>query len=235
LAKSQASECAYTIIRRAIIEGTYQEGDRLVEAELATLAGVSRTPIREALRRLAAEGFVQVRPGSGAVVTRWSRTEMVELFEIRAALECLGAGLAAQNAGPDDIAALEDLCTDMERVATLGGPAFLETFSKLNTLFHNSILEISGNPRLAEMASGLMKLGVIMRTYKLFDAARISHSLVDHRSLVSAIKSGSVTRAESTMRSHILSSIDTFATGDARAVTPKRKSKPKPRADIGTS
>lgn len=222
MSKSQASDVGYEYIRRAIIDGRFGEGDRLVEADLAASAGISRTPIREALRRLASEGFVQIRAGSGAIVSRWTLPDVAELFEIRAALECLGAGLAAQYARAEDWETLSEMCQEMEAVAAAGGSNFLETFSVLNTKFHVRILEMSGNPRLVEMASSLMKLGVIMRTYNRFDHARITRSLGDHRALVSALKAGSVTRAESTMRSHILSSIDLFDVGCGPAA-PGRK------------
>lgn len=230
MSKLQASEAGYESIRRAIIEGEFREGDRLVEADLAARAGVSRTPIREALRRLASEGFVQVKAGSGAVVSRWTRSEVAELVEIRAALESLGAGLAARSSRSEDVARLSAMCDEMENVAEVGGASFLETFSVLNTGFHVRILEMSESPRLAEMAKGLMKLGVIVRTYSSFDTARIARSLGDHRSLVSALKAGSVTRAEATMRSHVLSSLDSFefksASTTSRNGLPDSRSQP---------
>jgi len=207
---STASNVGYEIIRQAIIDGHYREGDRLVEAELAERAGVSRTPIREALRRLEAEGFVQIRPGSGAIVARWSGSDLADLFEIRAALETLGAGLAALNARSKELDELEAMCDAMEAIAQESGPDFLEKFSVQNTAFHMKILEMSRNPRLAEMAGSLMKLGVIMRTYNRFDLTRLHRSIYDHRCILAALRSGSVTRAESAMRSHVLSSIDTF-------------------------
>ena len=224
MSRVHASDAGYEIIRRAIIDGDFKEGDRLVEAELAALAGISRTPIREALRRLAAEGFVQIRAGAGAVVTRWTRSEVEELFEIRAALESLGAGLAAMNANKQDIQELSEMCQEMEATAAAGGESFLEAFSVLNTLFHKRILEISQNPRLTEMATGLMKLGVIMRTYNRFGPDRIARSLGDHRSLVAALQARSVTRAESTMRSHTLTSIDLFEVESEPMRTQQRRS-----------
>lgn len=210
MSKFQAGKVAYEVIRSSIIRGQFKAGERLKEAEIATMTGVSRTPVREALRRLAAEGFVQIRPGSGAVVNRWTRSEAAELFEIRAALEALGAGVAAQRAGPEGISRLEALCDRMESAARTGGVDFLEKFSILNTEFHATILEMSGNAQLTEMASSLMKLGVIMRTYSRFEAGRLERSMMDHRSLVSAMRHGSFARAEATMRSHILASIDLF-------------------------
>lgn len=210
IVNSKSSDLGYEAIRQAIIDGRYKEGDRLVEAELAALAGISRTPIRDALRRLETEGFINMRPGSGAVVSQWTGPEVVDLFEIRAALECLGAGLAAQRVRAKDLDALSLMCDEMEAIAKAGRPDFLEYFSVLNTRFHSLILRVSGNSRLEEMATNLMKLGTMMRTYSNFDMVRIERSLSDHRNIVAALRAGSVTRTEATMRSHILSSIDTI-------------------------
>lgn len=210
MSKFQASDVAYEKVRSAIIDGSYRAGDRLVEADVAAMAGVSRTPVREALRRLAAEGFVQIRIGSSAIVNQWTHTEVAELFEIRAALEALGAGLAVQEVRSDDIKHLSGLCDRMESSAEEGRSDFLEEFSLLNTEFHGAILKLSGNSQLAKMGTSLMKLGVIMRTYSRFQPAHIQRSMIDHRLLVAALRAGSATRAEATMRSHILASVDLF-------------------------
>ncbi|MCA0941852.1 GntR family transcriptional regulator [Salipiger pacificus] len=213
---STAGEAGYDVIRQAIIDGEYREGDRLIEAELAERAGVSRTPIRDALRRLEREGFVHIRAGSGAVVAKYSGSDLTDLFEIRAALETLGAGLAALHARAKDLDELEAMCDAMDKIAAGRGTDFLEAFSVQNTAFHLKILEMSRNPQLAEMAGSLMKLGVIMRTYNRFDITRLERSIYDHRCILAALRAGSVSRAESAMRSHVLSSIDTFdATSDA--------------------
>src|SRR3989304_10009044 len=100
-------EEVYGALRRAIVQGELSPGNRVVETELAGRLGISRTPVREALRKLAAEGFIAKGPGSSLVVSAMSPEEVEETFRIRAVLEGLAAHLAAERATPEGIALLE--------------------------------------------------------------------------------------------------------------------------------
>ena len=97
-AKKTSANRVYEMLRDAISSGKYQVGDRLTESNLAKDVDVSRTPVREALQRLAAEGFVDISPHAGAVVKGWTQTDVREVFETRALIESAAAGLAARNA-----------------------------------------------------------------------------------------------------------------------------------------
>lgn len=207
---SGASVRAYQIIRDAIVAGSYPGGTRLREEDLAARIKVSRTPIREAIRRLAAEGFVKIEPHVGAVVTTWDLEQVEQLFGIRAVLEGYGASLAATRARPRDIAELASMCDDMDAIADTGGEIFLEQFSAANTAFHTCILKLSGNSRLEKIASPLMALGLIMKTYQRFSKVRIRKSCADHRDLVAALKNGNPLWAEAVMQAHILASVELY-------------------------
>lgn len=207
-AMSGATERAYEIIRDAIISGEYAEGRRLREEDLAARTSVSRTPVREAIRRLASEGFLAVQPRSGAVVTRWTAEEVRDLFGLRAALESYAAGLAATRAREEDIAELDAMCDEMDDLAAEHGEGFLERFSRANTAFHARLLQLSGNRRLELIAASLLDLGLIMKTYKRFSRARIVRSCADHRDIVAALRRGDVTWSEAIMRAHILASVE---------------------------
>src|SRR4051812_2162338 len=120
---AKAAETAYTVVRDGILSGNFARGERLREEELAGLAGVSRTPIREALRRLDAEGLVEFRPNRGARVTAWTTKELEDLYDARALLESRAARFAASRITADEIAELADLCARMETAATRGASA----------------------------------------------------------------------------------------------------------------
>src|SRR5262245_32416607 len=111
---TQASERAYTQIRAGLLGGVFAPGERLREEDLAQRTGVSRTPVREALRRLALEGFVDLQPGRGVQVVSWSDQDLDEIFSVRALLEGYGAAQAAQRATREHVEALTALCDRMD-------------------------------------------------------------------------------------------------------------------------
>ena len=99
---SVAAESAYNLIRSRILDGSFEAGKRLKEGELSKECDVSRTPVREALRRLAADGLVDITPNSGAVVTKWSKSDVFELYTLRHHLESLAASWAAERRTEDE-------------------------------------------------------------------------------------------------------------------------------------
>ncbi|MGP9679311.1 GntR family transcriptional regulator [Halomonas sp. AOP27-A1-41] len=209
--KLLAPEKAYVTIRQAILSGEYAPNDRLREDELAARVGVSRTPIRSALQRLVQEGFVVFHPNSGAAVRGWSRQEAVEIFQVRASLESLGAGLAVANATAGDIRELEALCDEMEGLRP--SEETQEQFSVLkrnvlNRKFHVKILNMSRNRKLEEIALSLMDVGFLIRSYRNFSAKDEQRSQFHHRDLVSAFAAQNAEWASAIMKSHILTASD---------------------------
>ena len=110
---NRAADRAYRFIREGILASRWPPGAHLREQELAELSGVSRTPVREALRRLAADGLLQLVPNLGAKVNAWTIQDLDEIFGLRATLESQAAGLAASRAGPQHLAELASLCDAM--------------------------------------------------------------------------------------------------------------------------
>ncbi|EWY37177.1 hypothetical protein N825_21560 [Skermanella stibiiresistens SB22] len=207
---SGASERAYAFIRDAIVSGEIPEGSRLREEDVAARAGTSRTPVREAIRRLVNEGFLESQPNAGVVVAVWDADRVIQLFGVRAALESYGVALAATRALQGDIRELDAMCDAMESLVRDGGPGFLEDFSKANTRFHLRLLRLSGNERLEAIAAPLMELGLIMKTYRRFSAERIDRSCADHRDIVAALRRGDVVWGEAVMKSHILATLKLY-------------------------
>lgn len=213
-----AADRVHDALRAAILAGDIEIGARLTEEAIAARLGVSRTPVRAALVRLAGDGFVDLVPHVGAVVRGWSRRDAREIFEVRALLEGMGARLAARHAQTDDVTRLGEACERMEWAAEQPDP--LPQLSELNRAFHLEILRIGGNERLRAMAGNLMDVGFLIRSYQSFAARDVARSMADHRDLVLAIGSRDEAWAESIMRAHILAASNIFMGTEGKPAKP---------------
>jgi DNA-binding GntR family transcriptional regulator len=176
------SELVLAELRRAIISGRLRPGERLVEARLAATLGVSRNPVREALRTLEGEGFVDLRPRRGARVTVPSRASADELFEVRGALEELAAGLAARRRTSPQMARLEDL---VQRGAIAVQAGELADLPTLNTRFHAALCDAAANVQLTALIEPLRDRIQWLYAGRLQD--RAERSWAEHGSLVRAV------------------------------------------------
>lgn len=186
-------------MRRLILDGELAPGEHLIEDRLAEQLGVSRNPVREAIRVLGAEGFIEVSARRGAFVARMSAQDATDLFQVRLALEPLGARLAAQAAGPSEIQKLTGIL-DRARKATDDGN--LDVLADLNTEFHAQIFQTSGNSYLANIGVPMVK-----RAQWLFRQSapyRAPHSWQEHQILVGAIEAADEELAETQARLHVL-------------------------------
>ena len=219
---AQATEHAYAQIRSLLIAGDFEPGSRLREEDLAERTGVSRTPVREALRRLANEGFVTFQPHRGVQVISWTDQDLDELFGVRALLESYGAGQAAGRATADHVANLYDLCDRMDALAeqtyefehpTDGDgsrlpPQVQEVYhriAELNNEFHETVLASTGNAYLRSLMGGLISMPLVQRTFMRYSGERLARSMSHHRELVDAIRSGDSSWASSVMNAHVRS------------------------------
>ncbi|MFD1546457.1 GntR family transcriptional regulator [Nonomuraea guangzhouensis] len=192
-------------IRRLIISGELAQGERLVEDRLAARLGVSRNPVRESIRVLAAEGFVLVIPRIGATVARLSPAEAEELFDVRMAIEGLAARLAARKRTPETAARLRKVL-DSAREAVEGGQ--LERVADLNTAFHLAVGEVAGNSYL-----NLMMAPMLLRAQWVFRqtaAVRGPHSWSEHLSLCEAIAAGDEDEAQARAVAHVAAARRSF-------------------------
>src|SRR5699024_4388929 len=163
-----AAEDTYHKIRRQILDGKLDEGRWLRETELARELEVSRTPVRESLRRLAAEGLVLYQPNRGMQVQSWSIEDLAEIYELRTLLEPFGCRLAAQT-GTADIDRLDELANEMDQVAAKARPA-VARLTDLNNRFHAMVLEASGNARLQSLVTSVVQVPLVSRTYSLYSS-----------------------------------------------------------------
>lgn len=188
-------------IRSRVIDGRYVPGQRLVETDLTQEYEVSRGPLREALKRLAAEGVVDIIPHRGASVRRPSRAELDELFRVREALEGLAARLAAEHASAPDVRAR------LRREAELQG-ANRRDFDTIdyiedNERFHRTIFELAGSPMLDRMIQQLHMPVYRAAFFRLFKATNRPRSVRQHLAILEAIIAGDPDRAEREMRRHV--------------------------------
>src|SRR3990170_420507 len=194
-------EEVYDALRRAIVQGELSPGNRVVETELAGRLGISRTPVREALRKLEAEGFLSKGPGSSLLVSAMSPEEVEETFRIRAVLEGLAAHLAAERATPEGIALLEGVLKRSE--TELDGEA-PERLLEWNTRFHDGLNVLSGSAQLQQLLQAIHDKILRYRRITLEVGRARKAWLQEHRAILQAIKDRDPARAERLIVEHVL-------------------------------
>jgi DNA-binding GntR family transcriptional regulator len=197
-----ASDRAVNQLRDRILGGEYVPGERLAEVELAEKLGVSRTPVREALRRLAAEGLVDITANKGARVVEYPRTDLERIFEIRSRVEGLSARIAAETATESDIDRLEHIATVLRDHSEAGR---LEEVYRLNAEYHATLNGLAGSTVVTATVNQLIHSSVLVRTLHAFDDAARRRSVAHHLEIVAALRARDGDWAEAVMHAHLLS------------------------------
>jgi len=193
-------EVVFETLREAIISGILKPGERMMEIQLADELGVSRTPVREAIRKLELEGFVVMIPRKGAYVSDISFKDINDIFEIRGALEMLAAGLACERITEDELESLERLlvqkwdCIEKDDV---------DTMVATDTLFHEALYRASRNDRLSQIVSNLREQIQRFRTTSLASPGRMKLAWEEHKELVEAIADRNIALAQELASKHI--------------------------------
>ncbi|PCI46317.1 MAG: GntR family transcriptional regulator [Alphaproteobacteria bacterium] len=201
---SKAGKKAYSIIRSRILSGDFPPKTHLKEEELTTLCDVSRTPIREALRSLAADYYVEIIPNRGTFVTDWSSDDVEDIFNMRMLLEGYAAQQAVVKATPEDIEELTTYCNNIDLLLSQDGPIDVEAFLAENRLFHRKLWQASGSKRLSALLLRLVAQPVVARTVMAYTRQDIRRKNEHHREIIEAIKAKDSAWARSIMSSHIL-------------------------------
>jgi DNA-binding GntR family transcriptional regulator len=193
----------YRALKTAITEmDIYADGEaaKLDERRLADELGVSRTPIREALSRLEQEGLVESVPRKGVFVTRKTKAEILEMISAWAALESMAARLATERASDEEIGRLREL------FVTFGDPngatAQIDEYSDTNIRFHQSIMALSKNRILQNLAETLFVHMRAIRAQTITERDRASRSIIDHLHIIEAIERRDTELAERLVREH---------------------------------
>lgn len=199
---SRASERAYQEIRSRILTGALPPGSQLKEEELADVCGVSRTPVRDALRRLEAELFVRRTESQRTFVTDWSVEEIDEAFALRGMLEGHAAERAAVRITAHQMRDLQRFNDGIEAAITLRR-VDVDRFLLCNRQFHAGVLEAAGSERLTMVLSKLVEQPIVLRTALLYDRDQLERSHREHAELLAAFERRDADWARAVMTGHI--------------------------------
>ena len=206
----KAARKAYEAVRSEIIEGTYGPGDRITESEIAESAAVSRTPVREALHRLEAEGLIRFVPNQGAFVRSWGAAEAEETFELRAMLESYAARLAVQRAADEQVAELRQLAERQLDESRRRRRGYLKRIADLNSRFHDLLLTCADSVRLRASVAPLANAPLVFQTFRDYSQDDLIRSAEHHLELAEAIEARNPDWAASVMRAHIFAAWSVF-------------------------
>lgn len=193
-------------LRRMILDGEYGPRERLIEEQLAERLGVSRTPIRQALTMLEAEGLVEVQPNKGAMVCSFSIEEVWDIYDLRAVLEGHAARRASERIDKRRLARLRELSEEMESLSARGfeeREAEIRRLVTLNNEFHGTIIESSKNPRLERMIRRTVEVPLVFKAFFWYGSRERMISNHYHRQILGALETGDGERAEIIMREHV--------------------------------
>lgn len=193
---------AFERLMAAIEAGTYRPGDRLREVEVAERLSLSRTPVREALRRLEAEHIIEHRPRVGAVIRVLGQTEVVELYEMRLVLERTAAEMAAKHAAAAEVDAMADLNAAIA-ATTDGGPQA----AAINQRFHRAVYLAARNRFLLDAARAMNNALLLLGPTTLADADRIATVVHQHGQIIAAIGAGDIDGAGAAAEAHLQTSL----------------------------
>ena len=187
-------------IRQAFFDGTFSPGERLMEIQLADEMGVSRTPVREAIRKLELEGFVVMIPRRGTYVADISIKDITEIYEVRTCLDVLAAGLAAERITDEE---LETLNVYLHEISQHVANMDIDKIVEIDTAFHDVLYTASRNERLRSIINNLREQLTGIRGRTMSYPGRLVETMDEHRYLVDAIAARDVERAQHAARIHI--------------------------------
>ncbi|MBC01351.1 MAG: GntR family transcriptional regulator [Rhodobacteraceae bacterium] len=192
------AEYVYQELSQWIREGRYNPGDRIREATVSKELGVSRTPVREALRRLQSERRVTIEPQRGAVVAELDRHEVVELYQLRQHLEGIAARFAAQHASPAEIAEMQDILKRSENAS-----ADLKVLNQINWEFHNALYSAAHNRFLLRSIAAISDEMALLKGTKYIPEDRPASLHREHQRILDAIIARDPDQADCAAQDHI--------------------------------
>ena len=193
-------EAVCETLRDAIRKGILEPGERLMEVQLAEELGISRTPVREAIRKLEQEGYVIMMPRRGTYVSDISTNDVKEIFEIRSALESLATGLAARRIEPEELETLQNLLVEIEGYIEKND---IEKIVETDIKFHGLLYQVSRNERLVNIINNLKEQLARFRTLSMSYPGRLQETLEEHSEMVEAIANGDVSAARDAAEHHM--------------------------------
>lgn len=198
-----AAEQVYAYVRERVISGDFAAGTRLTEWQIADAMGTSRTPVREAMRRLVGDGFLRFQRNYGTFVDTATPKEIGELFDLRALLESEVAGAAARGISAAQLHQLTSLQEQIERNGPDLGRDNLARIAALNRDFHLVIAQASNSPRMVSMLTNAIEAPVVQQTFRRYTEMQLQRSFHHHRELIDAFRAGDSSWARDAMSCHV--------------------------------
>lgn len=194
------------LLRQRIFSRELTPGSWIDELKLAEEYGISRTPLREALKVLATEGLVTMKVRRGAYVTEVSERDLADVYHLLALLESDAAGVVAAQATPQQLKELQSLHDELEKSA-----GNRERFFEINEAFHMRLLEIANNRWRDQMVADLRKVMKLNRHNSLLKSGRIEESLAEHRAIMQALAARDADATAQRMREHFRNGLEAAA------------------------
>ncbi|OBH22932.1 GntR family transcriptional regulator [Mycobacterium sp. E1319] len=214
------AQLAYRLIRLGIAEGDFEPGSRLVEQRIGEMFSLSRTPVREALRALAADGLVTIERNRGAIVATMSETDIRDQYELRARLEALAAERAASRMGAEGVAALDAAIADLDEGIELMSSGSLDVglrrITAANSAFHQAVVAGAQHRRLSALLEHAVDIPLVYQVFRHQTRAERERSNLFHRMVRDAIAANDPQRAAALMAEHILQGRDSLLALHAR-------------------
>lgn len=206
----QGADKAYEVLRQRLVGGHYKPGTQLKEEPLAREFGLSRTPVRAALKRLVADGLASADAGQGIHVAQWSDWDIEETFQLRMLLEPYAASLAATRGGDELVARLKASNDQMAAAIAQGGDESVARIQDANRNFHRALLDASGSPRLRTILETMIDMPIIVRSFYLSTPGELEQSLHHHQDLTVAAEARDGELARQVMQLHLRMSYHRF-------------------------
>ncbi|MCC5920076.1 MAG: GntR family transcriptional regulator [Cyclobacteriaceae bacterium] len=200
---ASTSEEAYHQIRRLIAENGMDSGAKVSEMEIASRLGMSRTPVREALRRLVDDRWLEYLPNRGMKVREWTKKDVLDNFHVRMILECEAVSMSAQCIGDEAIEKMKFLNLQLKSLVKYKTTDSIQKMTELNLEFHQIIWRESTNRVLNEILLKNINIPTMISTYKLYDESKALKSLEEHDELIQCFQDRNSEKAASIMRTHL--------------------------------
>ena len=194
------------LLRQRIFTRELEPGSWIDEMKIAEDYGISRTPLREALKVLAAEGLVTMKVRRGAYVTEVNEKDMVDIYHLLGLLESDAAAAVAEHASPAQLKELQSIHDELESAGR--GTPDRARFFDINERFHMRLLEIADNRWRSQMVSDLRKVMKLNRHHSLFKSGRIEESLAEHRAVMAALQAQDAVAAQQRMLAHFQNGLE---------------------------
>ena len=202
-------DVVFNTLREAILKGDLKPGERLMELQLASKLGVSRTPIREAIRRLEQEGLAVTTPRKGAEVAKMTLKDMEDVLEIRDALDELAVRIACQKISDEQLKQLEDMKELFEKSTQTGN---VKKIAEADVTFHDVIYEATGNPKLVTLLNNLREQVYRYRVEYIKDPKNYPTLIAEHEAILESLKNRDVKNAVEAMHVHVANQAEAVKT-----------------------